>query len=572
MPISPERIALIEAWRIHLPACFESHWEVIAQLTLSPEEGNVVVPTKEDGTYSLDEFKWEITLRSLKEVLEKAHPERSDQLTILLIWYGHSIDRWWSPSASMMEVIPKKLLKYYQPLQILAPLQHPDISDAALTGLLRYINNVLNTEKITLSFPASIITRIISHASQVHPVPKDPILATHYREGLLTLQRLLGVDSFTGIRLVEAAASNGFQDQQVSFALELLRQGLAGSSTNYLISPLSISIALQMLLNGAGGATAQALRQFLSLEAIELAELNENQRLFQLLLSNVNQTTTINLANSLWPPQSISIEANFTNALTHFYNADVRSLVSGDPTAINQWVSTKTNGKIKSLIDELEPLQSLLLINAVYFNATWEHPFSLKDTKPEPFYLSTGDSTPCAMMHYEIYYQYLENDYCQAIQLPYKDSPFHMLVMLPYPASSIDELIHHLSPETWASWMASFKKAKVRLSLPRFEFRATVNLKKILQHLGLTIPFDAQAADFSGIAAMPLWIDEILHQGYIRVDEKGTEATVATAVKMYAGGYIEPDIVMKVNRPFLFAIQDQQSGAILFMGAVKDPS
>jgi serine protease inhibitor len=211
----------------------------------------------------------------------------------------------------------------------------------------------------------------------------------------------------------------------------------------------------------------------------------------------------------------------------------------------------------------------MFLINAVYFKGIWTTEFDQSLTSDEDFIAPDGSATSCRMMTQEGSFLYAETPDFQAIDLPYGDGKFSMTVFLPKQGTSLDALIQALTPENWSLWMGSFSERDVKLYLPKFKIEYGIQLNDILTTLGLGIAFTAQA-DFTRINREGgLFISEVKHKAFVQVDEEGTEAAAVTVVIVSRGS--ASNVVMRVNRPFLFVIRENHSGTLLFMGKITVP-
>ncbi|HVA39931.1 MAG TPA: serpin family protein, partial [Candidatus Binataceae bacterium] len=262
------------------------------------------------------------------------------------------------------------------------------------------------------------------------------------------------------------------------------------------------------------------------------------------------------------------------------YQAEVRSLdFAGDPgraaETINAWVNRNTQGKIPSIVGELERDTMLVLTDAVYFKGGWSDAFAPALTKPRAFFPPGGKSLTTPMMERHGVYSYLETKDFQAIRLPYGNAQFAMYVFLPRKKDGLAGFVKSLDQPHWTQWMAKFADREGTIVLPKFQLRYGRKLNGALEAMGMDVAFDKAEADFSGIVPSGrIYISDVEHKTYVKVDEQGTEAAAATAVMMRptaAIGVIGAQFKMIVDHPFAFAISERGTGAILFVGAVTDP-
>ncbi|MGQ9678187.1 MAG: serpin family protein [bacterium] len=345
---------------------------------------------------------------------------------------------------------------------------------------------------------------------------------------------------------------------------------------NVFISPYSIATALSMTYNGAGGETRTAMAKVLGVADIELERLNTGERLLAELLKKDKSGVELLIANSLWARNGIVFNPGFLKTNKEFYKAEVATLDFNSPYAankINNWVKDKTKGKIDKIVDQIKPEAVLFLINAVYFKGRWQEKFDPKNTQEDNFYLENESPVPVQMMVRSGKFRYLETAEFQAVELPYGDGKMSMLIFLPAVGVKLDSLISRLSSATWQEWWNRFRSRQGAVHLPRFKITYEKSLKEVLVKLGMGIAFDLNRADFSlmGKNRPGFAIGDVKHKSFVEVNEEGTEAAAVTSVEMVLAAVPEGRFEMVVNRPFLFAIQDNENGAIVFLGVVKSP-
>jgi serine protease inhibitor len=359
------------------------------------------------------------------------------------------------------------------------------------------------------------------------------------------------------------------------FGLQLLRTVFeTEKESNVMISPASVSIALGMAYNGAGGATKEAFEEVLNYDGLTREEVNEITReLIRVLITNVKDNQ-LEIANSIWYRKGFPVNPEFTTLNGHYYDAEVNELDFSKSSAvetINNWVKDKTNGKIDEIIDNIEPEVMMFLINAIYFNCIWEVEFDPDDTHQANFY-NEDESLfgQVDMMQLESTFRVSRNQSFDAIELPYKNGKFSMFLFLPAPGSSLNQLVADLDGDRWKNWIEDFQKQEdFTVYMPRFTFEYKRSLADDLKTMGLDIAFTTQA-DFSGISNTDLLISDVIHKTYIKVNEEGTEAAAVTAVVIELTS-IGPLKEIRFNRPFLFAITENSSKSILFIGKVSEP-
>lgn len=369
----------------------------------------------------------------------------------------------------------------------------------------------------------------------------------------------------------------GMVEAQNDFGLRL-HQALSNSpeykNGNLIISPYSITQALALAYNGTVGDTAAEMSDVLGWKGMSVDDINEGNRQLRSLLEN-GGGVVLNVANSVWHQQGLEMKKPYLQTVKDSYRAEVKeaNLMHADAMdAINQWVNDKTSGMIPSIYDK-PPGGVAVLINAIYFNGGWMDEFDPANTAEEEFTLSDGTTQKIPMMKREARYSYKEGASWQAIRIPYGDGRMHMLVILPKETSSMDELQQQLWKDT-SAWKDDFSHETIQLGLPKFKVEQTFELPDALQSLGMIQAFDRDAADFSAMAddGEKFWIEKVKHKTVVDVSEKGTEAAAITAVMVETGAVqLTEPIVMNVDRPFFFAIEDRDTGTWLFMGSVLRP-
>jgi serine protease inhibitor len=363
-----------------------------------------------------------------------------------------------------------------------------------------------------------------------------------------------------------------------SFGLELFRRVIEHESgPNVMISPASVSLAMGMAYNGSETSTKVAFDSVLNYEGVTREEVNEiTLDLINTLVTN-NKDVLLEIANSIWYRSGFPVYDSFLQMNSTYFNAEVAELDFSSTDAIatiNDWVADKTHDKILKIIDELSPESMMVLINALYFNCMWETEFDPDETKEEMFYNEDGTAlNKVEMMTTEAGFSYSATEDYTAVELPYKDHKFSMYLFLPAPGNTVKTLTDKLDGETWSSWLADFSEHdEVQVTLPKFKFDYMRSLSDDLSAMGLEVAF-SDRADFSGISEIPLFISDVIHKTYIDVNEEGTEAAAVTAIvfNVTSVGPSGGPIIIRFDRPFLFAITENSSNAVVFIGTVAEP-
>ncbi|NLE64658.1 MAG: serpin family protein [Elusimicrobia bacterium] len=409
-----------------------------------------------------------------------------------------------------------------------------------------------------------------------------------------------------------------------SFAVDLYRQYTLREG-NIFFSPYSLSSALEMAYEGARGNTASEMRSVLGLlsdegerrERVseEISRFNrsvedmteedwiaEQQEMLEVrgqsssdarrraemwmadpgIAENLrSERYELRVANALWAQEAYPFLPEYLDIVTRVYSAEARNLdfiddPEGSRITINDWVAERTKDRIQDLLPlgSIDSLTRLVLTNAVYFKGKWAHAFEEDRTSEEVFWLDADRSVPVQMMFRSGGYEYFENDLLQVLRLPYKGPGLSMIVLLPKDRA-LGRLEKDISASDLKEWTAALHfEETVEVSLPRFRFEQGHEMKESLVALGMREAFDDNFADFSGMTGeREIYIDQVYHKAFIDVNEEGTEAAAATAVVMDTLGMpMMNNKVFLADHPFLFLIEDQKTGTILFMGRVMDPT
>ncbi len=369
-----------------------------------------------------------------------------------------------------------------------------------------------------------------------------------------------------------------------AFAFDLY-QALRAEGGNLFYSPYSISLALAMTYAGARSETeaemAEALHFLLAQERLHpafstlgaaLASRGEGAE------GKDGQGFRLNIVNALWGQEGYEFLSSFLDLLAENHGAGIRPLDFANAPeearlTINDWASNQTEGRIEDLIPPgiINTLTRLVLTNAIYFNAAWAHPFELEMTQDGPFHLLDGSQVTVPMMTETASFSYAQGSGYQAVELPYDGWELSMVILLPE-AGGFETFEATLDAGQVDAILQELAHRQVALTMPRFEFESDFSLKETLSALGMPTAFTGNA-DFSGMTGnRELFIAEVIHKAFVSVDEAGTEAAAATAVIMELTGAPEMPLQVTVDRPFIFLIRDIETGAILFVGRVVDPS
>ena len=362
--------------------------------------------------------------------------------------------------------------------------------------------------------------------------------------------------------------------------LRLLR--LAGAEGgNTFLSPYSIATALAMLLPGAKGATEAEIAQVLG--AAGVASYHPARGALEATVTTPAEVAedqgdplVLRAANQLFGQEGYAFLDDYVDTLGRFYGAplvavDYATDPEGSRRLVNGWVADQTEDRIDELIPQgvIDTLTRLVLVNAVYFKAGWAEPFDPENTADQTFTDLDGTSGPVPMMSELIGASYGTGGDYEAVRLAYADRTTSMLVIVPDDGAFTD-FVAGLDGERLAEIKASLDRYSVDLDLPSFEFRTSIGLKPLLRDLGMEAAFDPATADLSGITGTrELFVQDALHDAFVAVDEEGTEAAAATAV-IVGFTAAPPSVEVTVDRPFIFVIEHEQTGEMLFVGQVTE--
>jgi serpin B len=367
------------------------------------------------------------------------------------------------------------------------------------------------------------------------------------------------------------------------FGLHLLRTvNQTESDKNVFISPLSVSMALGMTLNGASGTTEEAMRSTLSFSGMTQEEINTSYHNLMELLRTLDPKVEFNIANSIWHRLGFTVEREFIETNQRYFDAIVTGLDFSSPDAsktINQWVDLSTKGKIKEIVPNRIPDYVVMyLINAIYFRGTWTIEFDKNKTADAPFFLPTGTTTQAKLMLLKDTLSYVETASYQAVELPYSDGFFSMIVVLPKQGESIEAFVNNLTDDSWTNLKNELRAELGTICLPKFKLEYEKALNDALKAMGMEIAFDPNRADFRRISQQVydmgerLFISKVKHKTFVQVDEEGTEAAAATSIEVGFTSVGPREFVMRVDRPFFFVITERGSGTLLFVGKIVEPT
>jgi len=351
---------------------------------------------------------------------------------------------------------------------------------------------------------------------------------------------------------------------------------------NVLISPLSIQLAASLVYNGARGNSKHQLATMLGLHNVSDHLVQQETR--KLLLSYAelkkNLTANIELANVIFADESAEVKDTYEDVLNESFLTSTQRLNYSDTVEsaemINRWVADKTNNLINDLVSptSFSPTTRMMLLNAVYFKANWQLPFQKAYTRTEDFFVSKDRFVDAEMMFLDdsIYYGQDKDLESQIISLQYEDPNFTMIIMLPDSESGLQTLSQKLKGKNLTKIHNSLNPREMLLTLPKFKTGYKTELVSAFQSLGVSDIFAADSADLSGITSEPVFVSDIIHQTKIEVNEEGSEAAAVTGFQIDIRNGGSTPIMLNINRPFFFVIQDLKNNIPLFMGKIVNPT
>ncbi len=349
---------------------------------------------------------------------------------------------------------------------------------------------------------------------------------------------------------------------------------------NIFFSPTSMLVAFSLLYEGARENTSDEIKEVFGLESDPLIRHNSTAH----LMSSINQDdpyATLDMANALWVADSFELYDKYLSVSRETYLASVEkvSFVGEGPPAvkiINDWASENTNGKIPKVISKgaVSNLTAMVITNAIYFKGTWLTQFQEEDTEESDFWTSNTDSVRADLMKQKSEFDYMQSDGVKVLKMPYEGDRLSMLVVLPEDRDGIDSLEESLSSELIKKWQQELYPKEVIVEMPKFTTKTHYDLAPLLKNLGMLDVFDENSADLKNIgpSSRNLFVSSAFHDAFVDVNEEGTEAAAVTTIVINITAAPPPPPRFIADHPFLFIIQDDESGTILFMGRLSDPT
>ncbi|MBR5349129.1 MAG: hypothetical protein IK125_07830 [Lachnospiraceae bacterium] len=369
------------------------------------------------------------------------------------------------------------------------------------------------------------------------------------------------------------SVSTEFTDSYKDFAANLSKVMLEASegNKNFLVSPLSVMTCFTMAANGAAGETLKQMEQALGGD-LSIDDIDASLAAYLNYLTK-EAPETLSTANSLWLNEGFQmserIRDDFLKKSINYFDAAVYKTVFDEQALadVNHWVSNKTNKMIPMILDRFAPDSAMLLLNALYFDASWQEPFFTSNTKEATFIAADGKEETALMMGGTAEY-YVSGDNYTGFMKEYRNTPFVFAALLPNDGETADDLLKSMSGSDYTALFKNASQEQVSVRLPQFDFDAEFNLTAPMKALGITEAFDVVNADFSGMTGdKSLYIGQAIHKTRIEVTEGGTRAAATTAIDMRLKGVIVQKKVI-LDRPFVFMILDTAQGLPIFVGTV----
>lgn len=376
------------------------------------------------------------------------------------------------------------------------------------------------------------------------------------------------------LRGSEASMQKSDQAFAFDFFAKVFDEEQNDNDENFMVSPFSLSMALAMTWNGSAGDTKTAMQNTLGFEDWADEDVNKYFSKLKNAFQETDPSTKLSIANSIWTNQQVKIFPEFISLNKTYYNATVESVDftnSATVGRINKWAADNTNNLIDKVLEKTKSDDLMYLLNAIYFKGIWVSEFDVKNTSKMNFTADNGSQVKVDMMHQEANFNYAHDETMQVVELPYGNKSFSMMVLLPKEDKNLEDVAHVLQQsDYWSNLKREFGNKKVDLFIPKFKTEYSKKLNDVLTDMGMGIAFEADKADFSRMSDRDAYISFVTQDTYIATDEVGTEAAAVTVVGIVGtSAPVTESVVFKADKPFIYMIQENSSGSVLFMGAVK---
>jgi len=370
------------------------------------------------------------------------------------------------------------------------------------------------------------------------------------------------------------ALSARVASKTTDFAFDLTRKidATEPAEDNIFVSPLSLHIALGMLMNGAEGETREGIIQALRSDGLSADELNKAYNTLLKELPEADNKVKLAIANSMWYRNGFAVKSSFKDVLSDVFAAQIygESFDGSTVRKINQWASEKTQGKVDQVIDQIDGGLVMFLMNALYFKGDWAIPFDKNKTRDHDFKLASGGSRKVPMMFLEEKLQGYSDKDMDVVILPYSSGQFNLTLFVPKEGKDVHTLIQELDSKKWETIQNGNFNVKTYLGLPKFTLKYDINLNEVLSDMGMAKVFTDQA-ELGGIADASLLVSFVKQNTFLGIDEVGTEAAAVTTIGVELTSVNQPQRTVIADRPFFFTISENTSNTILFTGRIMNP-
>ena len=377
------------------------------------------------------------------------------------------------------------------------------------------------------------------------------------------------------ITLTRSQEEMANENTKFAFSLFSKVNELETKEPNWIMSPLSASIALSMTANGADGNSQAQIKEVLGFNGFQMNEINSYYNYLCNELIAVDNSAKFNFANSVWLDNDFKAYDSFVETNKEMYDAEVTTLDLSKESAlkkINAWSAKKTENLIPVILNNLPDNTMFCLLNSLYFRAEWDSWFKESRTVDETFTSANGKQSQVKMMKKEGIKLYYKNESFALAEFAFGNEAFSMVVLLPNEGCTLEESLQKFTAKYWAEYLEN-RKGKIAdliISFPRFEVKYEADLVEAMKGLGITDIFDQNKANFSKMTPNNIFINLLKQSSRIKVDERGCEAAVTTVVSGMLGSPYAEEVEFNMNRPFAFLIKEESTGTILFMGKVTE--
>jgi len=381
----------------------------------------------------------------------------------------------------------------------------------------------------------------------------------------------------TDLTTTEKSAKIIAADNQFGFEIFQKVNASLSESKNTMISPMSISLALGMLYNGTDGNTKTQMENMLHKSGLNADDINQSYKDLVTGLVSHDPKVELSIANAIFYRNTFPVKTDFITTNQNYYQAEVSGLDFTKTTetlnTVNGWVNTKTKGKIDQIISRVNPEDVMYILDAIYFNGEWQYRFETKETADMSFTKEDQSVIQVPTMTIENPFNYFSDQNFQMLEMPYGSGKFSMLIFLPASGKCTNDIISLMTAENVNGWISKMTEQKKKVFLPKFEFKFEDSLVDELKALGMTDAFNDTKANLTGISeAAKLFVSEVTHKSYIKVDERGTEAAAVTSIIVGTTSVGPDQNTFKADHPFVFAIREKDTKSILFIGKVMNPN